>query len=84
MVLDDYIYIIAILVGACVMILMIPFLFQVMTMDFPTEKWCQNFNESDYPEINSSYEAHTHYCFKNETGWHLNTSQPLILENAIS
>jgi hypothetical protein len=73
--------IITIMISTCIL-LVIPYIsftvFSNMENSFPTEKWCNAYNGTSY------IEAHEYYCFKNETGWHLNKSVPIILENVIT
>jgi hypothetical protein len=79
---DDIQTMIAFMIGICVLLIVIPYIswtvFSNMENSFPTEKWCNAYNGTE------NVKGHEYYCFKNETGWHLNRSVPIILENVIT
>jgi hypothetical protein len=79
---DEIQQLIGFMIGVCVLLIVIPYIsfivFSNMENSIPTEKWCNAYNGT------KNIEAHEYYCFKNETGWYLNRSVPIILENVIS
>lgn len=75
---------VAIVITGCVMLVITPYLiFSNLEDNIPTERWCNKFNDTKDMVGNynhtKSYEAYLHYCYKNDSGWHLNASVPLEL-----
>lgn len=84
----DYGQIIVTIIVASVILLIIPTLLgTVMYNEIPTENWCRHYNETYYfvenhatePSNWKEVQAHQYWCVKNETGWHLNLSRPMVL-----
>jgi hypothetical protein len=81
---EDVLQIFITIVIAVAVFIAIPCLLNIqMQNQIPTERWCNAYNESSMPTI-SVHPDYKYWCFKNETGWHLNTSRPMILENVIT
>jgi hypothetical protein len=78
--LDDVTQIIITIAVACIVLIAIPYVLNVqMQSSIPTERWCNGYNESNLSGTISIHADYKYWCFKNETGWHLNTSRPMVL-----
>jgi hypothetical protein len=81
---DDVFQIILTMVVTCIVLVAVPYLLNFqMQGNFPTERWCNGYNESNLSGMISIHADYKYWCIKNETGWHLNTSRPMVLENSM-
>lgn len=80
---DDVLQLIVAGVITIAVFIAVPYLLNVqMQSQLPSERWCNEYNESNMTTI-SVHPDYKYWCIKNTTGWHLNTSRPMRLESVV-
>ena len=76
----DYEHLIGVMIMMVVMIVSISLFTMIMPMNdqLPSEHWCNEYNQTELSTTISIHPDYNYWCFKNETGWHLNKSKPMV------
>ena len=82
---EGYEQLIGVMITVVVMIIGISLFTMIMPMNdqLPSEKWCSDYNQTELSKTVSVHPDYNYWCVRNETGWHLNKSRPMVLENTI-